>query len=42
MMRCDHCGEEVHHDANGWWVGEDDSSDCPVGDRGHEVGGSSS
>lgn len=37
---CDHCGQLVHQDSNGWWVGQDDTSDCPTSERGHEVEGS--
>ena len=37
---CDHCGQPLHHDINGWWVGSDETSDCPSSPRGHEVGGS--
>lgn len=36
---CDHCGEHVRPDINGWWVGADRTSECPVSDRGHEVDG---
>ena len=36
---CDHCGAAVHRDVNGWWVGDDDTSDCPASERGHEASG---
>lgn len=38
-MRCDHCGQPVRVDVNGWYVGEDQTSDCPDSERGHEVDG---
>jgi hypothetical protein len=36
---CDHCHGMVTGDRNGWWVGQDDTSDCPASPRGHEVDG---
>jgi hypothetical protein len=36
---CDWCGERVHLDGNGWWVGADDASDCPEHEQGHNVNG---
>jgi hypothetical protein len=39
-MICDYCGAELHIDVNGWWVGSDETSDCPDDDRGHAVDGS--
>lgn len=36
---CDHCGQQVKPDANGWYVGDDATSDCPADDAGHTVGG---
>jgi len=39
MPDCDHCGEPVRLDSNGFWVGEDGTSDCPSSSRGHEVDG---
>jgi hypothetical protein len=29
QMSCDHCGQTLHRDVNGWLVGEDETSDCP-------------
>lgn len=37
--RCDHCGQGVHRDGNGWWVAVDESSDCPAEPSGHAVDG---
>lgn len=39
MTTCDHCEQEVHLDRNGFWVGDDDTSDCPRSDAGHQVEG---
>lgn len=36
-LLCDSCGQEVHPDDNGYWVGADETSDCPESDRGHTV-----
>jgi len=36
---CDHCDQDVHPDRNGYWVGEDKTSDCPAHERGHTVDG---
>lgn len=36
---CDYCRKPMHQDANGYWVGADESSDCPDNPRGHEVDG---
>lgn len=36
---CDHCQQPVHRDLNRWWVGADETSECPTSDRGHEVAG---
>lgn len=37
---CDHCGKAVHQDINGYWVGEDETSNCPGSAIiGHEVNG---
>jgi hypothetical protein len=36
---CDHCGALLHPDRLGWWVGEDETSECRESTRGHEVGG---
>lgn len=40
MPDCDHCGEPVRLDRNGFWVGEDETSDCRASEQGHEVDGS--
>lgn len=37
MSTCDHCKQELHKDESGWWVGADDTSDCPDSASGHEV-----
>lgn len=34
-IECDHCGQRLHHDINGWWVGPDETSDCPLNEGGH-------
>lgn len=40
MPKCDSCGQELHSDRAGYWVGPDETSDCPVDDRrGHTVNG---
>ena len=39
MSTCDSCGEELRPDRNGWWVGADETSDCPKSDDGHTVDG---
>jgi hypothetical protein len=36
---CDHCHRRVSRDINGWWVGDDGTSDCDTSHRGHEVNG---
>lgn len=36
---CDYCNTELHRDRNGWWVGTDETSDCPYDNRGHAVAG---
>lgn len=36
---CDHCRQPVHQDRNGYWVGKDETSDCPDNERGHMVNG---
>lgn len=36
---CDNCGQALHRDDSGWWVGQDETSDCPDNERGHEVNG---
>lgn len=36
---CDSCHETVERDANGYWVGDDETSDCPVSPEGHTVDG---
>lgn len=33
---CDHCDLPLTVDRNGYWVGPDETSDCPADDRGHE------
>lgn len=38
-MNCDHCGEPLSVDANGYYVGDDGTSDCRVSDDGHTVDG---
>ena len=37
---CDHCKQRVWRDVNGYWVGEDDTSECPANNNGHMVDGS--
>jgi hypothetical protein len=37
--KCDHCGGIVHPDRNGWWAGDDETSDCDGNESGHEVKG---
>lgn len=38
--RCDSCEQDVHLDENGYWVGEDETSDCPRDElHGHTVDG---
>lgn len=32
---CVHCGEPLHRDVNLYWVGEDETSDCPANMAGH-------
>lgn len=32
---CDSCQEALHRDRNGYFVGSDETSDCPQNDRGH-------
>jgi hypothetical protein len=39
VEHCDHCSVPLHRDTNGWWVGPDESSDCPSCNRGHELDG---
>lgn len=36
-MKCDYCDGDVTLDVNGFWVGADQTSDCPAGDEGHDV-----
>lgn len=36
---CDHCRDLVRRDRNGFWVGEDETSDCAAHESGHMVGG---
>lgn len=37
---CDHCSLLVHRQmAGGWWVGQDETSDCDVNAAGHTVNG---
>lgn len=36
---CDHCHGQVHPDINGYYVGADETSDCPADMGGHTVGG---
>lgn len=36
---CDHCGEMVTPDQNGYYVGADDTSDCRTDEDGHAVEG---
>lgn len=38
-MKCDHCKQDLHRDTNGWFVGSDDTSDCPDSGFGHMVDG---
>lgn len=38
-MTCDHCQASLTRDVNGWWVGADGTSECPVNPDGHEVDG---
>ncbi|HEY0216533.1 MAG TPA: hypothetical protein VGC57_09090 [Cellulomonas sp.] len=40
LPTCDLCQCNLWHDANGYWVGEDETSDCPSSLSGHEVAGS--
>ena len=37
---CEHCDRPVDKDSNGWWVGDDETSDCPENPQGHTVNGS--
>ena len=39
VSTCDYCNAEVFIDRSGYYVGEDDSSDCPEDGRGHMVDG---
>lgn len=39
LLICDLCKADVHLGAGGFWVGHDDSRDCPVTPEGHTVGG---
>jgi hypothetical protein len=39
VAECDHCGQVLEVDENGWWVGNDRTSDCPAHSLGHEVNG---
>lgn len=32
---CDHCEQEIHLDRNGYFVGSDETSECPVDESGH-------
>ena len=36
---CDHCDQELHRDACGWFVGSDETADCAEHALGHEVNG---
>lgn len=37
---CDHCQQRLERDDNGYWVGPDGTSDCPVDvGGGHTVDG---
>lgn len=36
---CDHCLEILHVDVNGYYVADDDTSDCREDPRGHTVDG---
>jgi hypothetical protein len=38
-ITCDHCRQPMHHDSNGYWVGDDNTSDCPENMDGHTVNG---
>jgi hypothetical protein len=42
MTTCDHCDQVLHRDANDWWVGPDETSDCPDNAGGHTVDGDAS
>jgi hypothetical protein len=37
--KCDSCKKPVHTDVNGYWVGADETSDCPASPKGHTVHG---
>ena len=37
MSGCDWCDAVLHRDSNGYWVGDDDTSECPSHDEGHTV-----
>lgn len=37
--RCDSCYEKLTVDKNGFYVGPDETSDCPVSDEGHTYDG---
>ena len=39
MNECDYCGQPLHRDHIGYWVGEDGTSDCPDSPHGHEIDG---
>ena len=39
---CDHCGEELHRDSNGYFVGKDETSDCSMTAAGHRYNGKES
>ncbi len=39
MNICESCHQRIHADANGYWVGQDGTSDCPVSPKGHTQGG---
>lgn len=39
MPLCDHCQLTLHRDSNGYWVGEDETSDCDTSPFGHTVEG---
>lgn len=32
---CDHCDQRLHRDVNGYWVGADETSECPAEQSGH-------
>jgi hypothetical protein len=38
-VMCDSCGEALHRQKGNWWVGEDETADCPANPAGHTVDG---